>query len=311
MSSSELLEFAQTHLFPCYGELELTAQQVRRQMPVFSSSLMLIPNSTYAIFSSKLSHAVGDGVTFFQVLKQISLYMSGKTEAEIPPIDWDVPAHINHEFYPPSFSKRDVDVSYGLPFLLGLMKNGPSLAWRKQSMFLIDKHLVNDKKRQLRSELNNTSISSNDVITAAICDVNVGTDLFVFTENARDGAYVPHNAGGNFLWEIPISKEAAKDPVEFRKTVDSKAHYETDKLPVEKFLCGRVGRLTSLATITEQVMYNGLETICTIPNPSFIGKIPMDVAIIFRYNKLYWAVLHNFEKTKPSQMLDAILARDG
>ena len=258
-----------------------------------------------------VSHAVGDGVTFFQLLKQLSFFMGNDdhTSPHVPSIDWPVPTRGTHELYPPCFSPRDIDLSYGLPFFVGLIKNAIlTLSKRKPTIFLIDKNAVSDKKRSMRKELNNTSISSNDVISTALCQANSGVDIFIFTENARDDASIPRNAGGNFLYEIPISREAG--PLAFRTAVLQKSYYDTNQLPAQPFWCGRVGRLTSMATIAEQVVHDGIETLCTMPLTSFLDNIPMDVALIYRHNKQYLGVLHNFVELKPCELLDDIRVKD-
>jgi hypothetical protein len=54
--------------------------------------------------------------------------------------------------------------------------------------------------------------------------------------------------------------------------------------------------MTSLASITEKVHYEGTEIVFQLPYLSFIKELPLDVAVIFRFNDSYWGVLHNFAK---------------
>lgn len=72
-----------------------------------------------AAYSIKMSHAVGDGTTFFQLVSQVSSYMNGRTPS---PIDWNNPLKATHEIYPENFSERDYERSYGLPFGWGVAK---------------------------------------------------------------------------------------------------------------------------------------------------------------------------------------------
>jgi hypothetical protein len=230
-------------------------------------------------------------------------------------IDWNVPTRGTHELYPVSFSPRDVDVSYSLPFFVGLIKNAiTTFSKRKPTIFLIDKAAVKKKKLEMRDKLNCTTISSNDVVSIALFHAADSIDVFVFTENARDGVTVPLNAGGNFLWEIPISKQAVvENPTHFRNAVQRRAFYPTNHVPAQAFWYGRVGRLTSLSTIktTDQlIVFDGIETVCTMFLTSFLKDIPMDVALIFRYDKQYLGVLHNFVELKASELLDAIIVKD-
>ena len=72
-----------------------------------------------AAYSIKLSHAIGDGTTYFQLVSQISSFMNGRTPS---PIDWNNPLKATHEIYPTTFSERDYKRSYGLPFGWGIFK---------------------------------------------------------------------------------------------------------------------------------------------------------------------------------------------
>lgn len=75
-------------------------------------------------YSIKVSHAVGDGTTFFQIVSQISSFMNGRAPSKI---DWCCPAKATHEIYPETFSERDYTRSYGLPFGWGVFKVRPDV----------------------------------------------------------------------------------------------------------------------------------------------------------------------------------------
>lgn len=288
----ERLEVLQQHLVPLFDPCELTSAQISKNLPLFGVTLVLLPNN-FAVFAIQMSHAVGDGVTFFQIVKELSLFMS-----DLPvehPLNWDCPAKPTHELYPPSSTKRDVDISYGAPLMLGLLKNFPFLLSRKAEFLLLPKSKVNAKKRALRTALNTTDISANDVITAAICEACRSSDLFFFTENVRhNSGPIPTMAGGNFLFEVPVSRKTAIQPKKLRQVVRQHGEYAPNTLPVMPFICGRVGRITSLATVAETLLFDGTKVVCTLPLASFIAQIPMDVAVIFRYDRQHWGVLHNF-----------------
>ncbi len=321
MNSTETLDYCVEVLMPLLnnGGSELTDKQIKDKLPLFATSIMVLPNN-YAFYSVKVSHAVGDGVTFFHIMQEISMLMNGhyhqsNTHISISPLEWSNPMKPTHEFFPDAFSPRDVEKSYGLPFLCGLLKNFPTLTSRNQNILLLCKKKVSQKRREYRfngtESFNcNEPISSNDIITAALCEANESSDIFVFTENIRglkEG--IPRNASGNFFWEVPVSRVAcAANPLQVRLSVANGGYYPTDELPLQPFLCGRVGRLTSLATITHTISYPGTETICQLPFISFLQEIPLDVAIIFRFNNLYWGVLHNFAQFRLTGLLSELVA---
>jgi hypothetical protein len=206
---------------------------------------------------------------------------------------------------------------------------------RHVKALLLDKTKVNQKKQELRKQLHCSDLSSNDIITAALCQANQSSDWFVFTENARGGSGGSedsgdpdgpgHNAAGNFLFEVPVSRAVGSQPDQLRKVVrSSKQHHhhypprnnneDIDRkkgLPLRPFLHGRVGRITSLATIPAHLVYDGTEQICTIPYLSFLEKIPLDTALIFRFNQQYWGVLHNFAEIEETKGLLAELVDEG
>jgi len=303
--AKERLEVLQEQLVPLFDPCELTSTQIKRKLPLFGVTLVLLPGN-YAVYAVHMSHAVGDGVTFFSIVKQLSMFMSGLPLEH--PIKWDCPAKATHEFYPPGSSMRDVHFTYGAPMLLGLLRNFPSLSSRETKFELLEKSKVNTKKRELRIALNSTDISANDVITSALCEACHSSDLFLFTENVRhNGGPIPLTAGGNFLVEVPVSREKAIQPEQLRRVVSRHGEYAPNTLPWKPFFYGRTGRITSLASIAETVSYNGTRVICTVPLASFISEIPLDVGVIFRYDNQHWGILHNFAKFDPKAKLMADL----
>lgn len=100
------------------GEASFSSDQIRDGSPLFEAKIMDFGDG-YAAYSVRLSHAIGDGTTYFQLVSQISSFMSGLTPSKI---DWDNPLKATHEIYPENFSERDYQRSYGLPFGWGLFK---------------------------------------------------------------------------------------------------------------------------------------------------------------------------------------------
>jgi hypothetical protein len=95
---------------------------------------------------------------------------------------------------------------------------------------------------------------------------------------------------GNFFWEIPFDRQKGKDPAEIRKILlkDSGSFYDKNEVPLLPFLNGRVGRITSLATITHQTAFPCSELLCQFPSASFISELPLDVAVIFKFDADHW-----------------------
>eukprot|EP00571_Detonula_confervacea_P015362 CAMPEP_0172303390 /NCGR_PEP_ID=MMETSP1058-20130122/4925_1 /TAXON_ID=83371 /ORGANISM="Detonula confervacea, Strain CCMP 353" /LENGTH=441 /DNA_ID=CAMNT_0013014175 /DNA_START=153 /DNA_END=1475 /DNA_ORIENTATION=- len=270
------------------SKASFSANQIEDGSPLFEAKLMDLGDGT-AAYSIKMSHAIGDGTTFYQLVSQISSYMNGRTPSQI---DWNNPLKATHEIYPENFSERDYHRSYGLPFGWGVFKNLRTLSKRKCRYLLLSKDKVARKKKDLQSmKTDGSAISANDIIMSSVCEMCGSSDVFAFDKSVRgikEG--VSKSAAGNFFWEIPFEREHGKDPFEIRKILTSNAgsYFGTNEVPLLPFLNGRVGRITSLASIAHQTNFPGSQVICSFPSASFIKDLPLDVAVIFRFDKDHW-----------------------
>ena len=107
---------------------------------------------------------------------------------------------------------------------------------------------------------------------SCLCEMCGSSDIFAFDRSVRgikDG--VSKTAAGNFFVEIPFKRENGTNPLAIRKIVlNDGTYFDTDGIPLMPFLNGRVGRITSLASITHQTTFPGSESICQFPSASFI-----------------------------------------
>ena len=308
-SAKEIFHHVHSHIAPCLlGKAEFSYDQIKNASPLFEAKIMDFGDG-YAAHSIKMSHALGDGTTFFQIIKQLSSYMNGH---EPQPINWDNPLKASHEIYPETFSKQDYDRSYGGPFGWGVFKNIRTLGKRKCEYLLLSKDKIAKKKRELHESTGNARISSNDVVMSVICQMCGSSDIFAFDRSVRgikDG--VDKLDAGNFFWEIPFDREeGAANPSVIRNILTSETgtYYDTDEVPLLPSLSGRVGRITSLASITQKTTFPGSKAICQFPSASFISDLPLDVAVIFRFNEDHFGLMHNFRRVTPSPLLSEIIA---
>lgn len=308
-SAKEIFHHVHSHIAPCLlGKAEFSYDQIKNASPLFEAKIMDFGDG-YAAYSIKMSHALGDGTTFFQIIKQLSSYMNGHTPQ---PINWDNPLKATHEIYPETFSKQDYERSYGGPFGWGVLKNIRTLGKRKCKFLLLSKDKIAKKKRELHKSTENARISSNDIVMSTICQMCGSSDIFAFDRSVRgikDG--VGKSDAGNFFWEIPFDREqGAANPSVIRDILTSETgtYYDTDEVPLLPSLSGRVGRITSLASITQKTTFPGSEVICQFPSASFISDLPLDVAVIFRFDEDHFGLMHNFRRVTPSPLLSEIIA---
>lgn len=309
ISANKLFHHVHSQVAPCLlDKPEFSYDQIKNASPLFDAKIMDFGDG-YAAYSIKLSHAIGDGTTFFQIVSQISSYMNGR---DPQPINWNNPLKAIHEIHPENFSKRDYERSYCGPFGWGVFKNIRTLSKRKCEYLLLNKDKISKKKKELQKSADeNKRISSNDIIMSAICEMCGSSDAFAFDRSVRgikEG--VDKHDAGNFFWEIPFDREAGTNPSVIRNilTSDSGTYYGKDKIPLMPFLNGRVGRITSLASITHQTTFPGSQVICQFPSASFIRDLPLDVAVIFRFDEENFGIMHNFRRVMDSPLLGEIIS---
>ena len=119
---------------------------------------------------------------------------------------------------------------------------------------------------------------------------------------------------GNYHYEIPVPRENITNPLFLRDVVE-RNHQDYGykyELPICPYVNGEIARITSMATISESLVHDGLSTICTMPLESFLFQIPLDIGMIFRYNKDCFGFLHNFDtiEIKDDSLLSKIMVGD-
>ena len=141
--------------------------------------------------------------------------------------------------------------------------------------FSFSKKKITEKKKVLRETEADYggSISSNDIIMSCLCEMCGSSDIFAFDRNVRgikEG--VSKSSAGNFFWEIPFERKHGANPFEIRNILlsDKGSYFDTNGVPLMPFLNGRVGRITSLASVAHSISFPGTELICQLPSASFI-----------------------------------------
>lgn len=307
LSTPAQLEYIQKHVARHVGSLDSTLQQIHNKTPLFEAKVVLLPDN-YACIYTKMSHCIGDIMTYYEILDQVSSVDKG---GEINPINWDNPLKAQHEIFPEDLSKRDFNRLYGLPFLAGIASHVPSMFLRKKEYLLLSDKKIKAAKASYKAK-GITGVSSNDIITAALCDANRSTDIFAFAMSMRGvSPGLGLRDGGNLHCEIPFQRCGGRNPLVIKDIIEKGRYFEPDEVPAWESWTGKVGRLSNCIVPMNRMSFGGCKPICYCPSKSFLDFTPLDTAIIFRVAKGQDAVLHNFEKVnKKSKLLKDILASD-
>jgi hypothetical protein len=309
LSDMNLLQYLDTHISPFIQTLGSVDHLISSSSPLFGVDLVILPDG-FASYVMKMAHCIGDGVTYYNIMDQIHHIFnndfSRNSVSNSKNIDWTSPLISSHEIFPKYFSSCDIQKSYGLPFFLGLVYNTLFEPRDNKGYFLLCKDKVDHQRKEYgaRDEMH---LSPNDIITAALCEINTSTDIFAFTMDARDrhGKHL----GGNYHCEIPFDRRFGSNPRNFRQILKSGSYYQRDQLPWLPFFQGRVGRISSLATIQKLVSSDEIKIQCHSMLASFLENIPMDAAFITEMNNSTYVVLHNFRdrRTLEGSLLEKIM----
>mmetsp|Transcript_7286 Transcript_7286/g.13831 ORF Transcript_7286/g.13831 Transcript_7286/m.13831 type:complete len:484 (+) Transcript_7286:88-1539(+) len=292
MSETDILHFMDDFLAPIVPKPKSVIESIQSGAPLFRIDLIQLPNDI-ACYVMTMSHCIGDGVTYYNIMDEIHHEMRHDRKHE-KKIIWSHPDIANHEIFPRRFSNKDVEIAYGGPFFLGLLKNVVDMDQQKKSYIILDKDKVSQKKKEF-AENGQGHVSDNDVITVALCQANGSSDIFAFAMNMRDRHC---HYGGNFHNEIPFAKKNALEPRMFRNIVKNGFDFDTNELPICPFVIGRSGRISSLASIQKLIeTTDGADAIiCHSMLSSFVQNVPMDTAFVISMNSKSYVVLHNFRE---------------
>jgi hypothetical protein len=289
MNETDILHFMDDFLAPIVPQPKSVIESIQSGAPLFRMDVIQLPDD-FACYVMTMSHCIGDGVTYYNILDEIHHEMNHKRNHD-KKIIWSHPDIANHEIFPKRFSNRDIEIAYGGPFFLGLLKNVVNMDKQMKSYIILDKHKVSQKKKELTAT-GQGHVSDNDIITSALCQANGSSDIFAFAMNMRDRHC---HYGGNFHNEVPFAKQHALEPQMFRTIVKNGYDFDTDQIPICPFIFGRSGRISSLASIQKLIETEETDSIiCHAMLSSFVQNVPMDTAFIISMNSQSYVVLHNF-----------------
>jgi hypothetical protein len=151
-----------------------------------------------------------------------------------------------------------VEKSWGALFFSGTLKNFQVSLVSAGNVFLLKKHAIQAKMREPRQQLVCTDVSSNDVMTAA---ANKASDLFVLTENARGVQDASQCREELHLGNASVERSLFRpgDATSSAVLLHGSYSYKTNDPPVLPIMCVKIARMTSLASIAENFIYEGTQ----------------------------------------------------
>jgi hypothetical protein len=307
LSDSKLLEYMDRYVTPLVEPLENVGELIKDAKPMFQMELIELPDN-HAVYVMRLSHCVGDGITYYHLMQQLNAAFHSKEPK--PYIDWDDSSTATHEIYCPEFNEFDFQTSYGLPFFVGATRNILDMESRPPGYLIMSNDEVQSKRKELCDSSKHRFLSANDVITASLCGAIRSSDVINFTMDMRKKN---RHLGGNFYREVPFDRKAVDgDPNRFRSILEKGHYYERGQVPLYPSLLGRVGRVTSLASIVRWIEGENQTVLCHCLPKTFGRNVPLDVGFVFRMNKDKYVILHNYKELEIEEggLLQEVVGKD-
>lgn len=253
------------------------------------------------IFS--LSHSVADGHTYYKVLNMLcagsKVYPLNvkRKEEEISKI---INALGKREYtYINSFS-HVVNVFKGLL----LRKN------TKVYAFYIDQEKIEGIKAQEKQEDAHNYVSSNDILTSTYSNfLNTRLTLMAINFRNRITGLNEYDAG-NYEGAILYDTNTYSTPSHVRKSLQTGSKFKglSKPLPglVEGMVC-KMGLITNWASFSKELHIEGCEELLHLPIANAAGRIPYEMAVIFRARKEKTGIIYFTQKFEREQFTSSIL----
>ncbi|CAB9518788.1 expressed unknown protein [Seminavis robusta] len=303
MKPNELLAHVESHAIPHFPahvsvSTRLGTEEIRERTPVFEVHVMDL-SSNHACIAVVMSHVVGDGAVYFQVMEQLNAAMKGPIETKI---NWD------------GYDKLPEVLSHIIPHpvtLLGYMlgvrafKQTHGKSAPDSEILLLSKDKVNKKKKEL-VDANTKFLSGNDVVVAALSEAMIDhatlqmqyANLRVRVDNLES------NDAGNFIpTDIIDARLASGNPNVVRK-VSSKG--KSNISPWRTFMPLASGKFNRNTNLTKVSVGQFDDCVAYLPSAALATKKPFYFTAVFEYDSETLGVMTNCPM-KQAPLLQSIL----
>ena len=258
--------------------------------PLFSFTVFLLKKNIIC-YKMSMAHIIGDTSTYNALMDQINSVLENEP---LNSINWN-----NHMARSSPISNRCSGrykyPLFGLvPLIVGLLRKlHQKVTFRRYNHFVIDQTTVEEKKLSLVDRSQHDFLSTNDIIMAALCQVNPKVTLVSMVMNCRGRTQgIDSRDGGNFTQMAWLDVEAGKDPNTIRDAVKRGGQFlEPNQAVLRPYLEGKFWYVTNWATLTTFLNPNGVKTLSNMPIP---GKCKTDTCIIFKATESCTAISCNF-----------------
>jgi hypothetical protein len=302
LSKPDKLDFLKTIVEPNVVNLGSGFDQFKSQGPLFKVTVFDIGFENVCIAIS-MSHSIGDGCTYYNLIKQIDLLMA---DEEVEELNWGSSERFEYSWRPYYVGKMEELLTkicmffcFAFKYFFGAKKRSHSLILSKAKL----EHL----KLELRGD-EHEFLSSNDIITAALNEADHGVDLNMFVMNAR-GRIKGYDSkmAGNYEKTIPYDTQTCRDPNQIRTLVKNKRFFGDWEMFFWSYFIGRLGIITNWSSLTEFFTLDGLIVECHAPFSDFVTNTPCDLAVIYQFDRDTLAISHNYKNIDMAGIIEDIL----
>jgi hypothetical protein len=302
LNPSEKLDFLKNVIEPNVVNLKDGFSQYSNGTQLFKVTVFDLGNECVCV-STSVSHSIADGYTYYNIIKQIDDIMNDR---KITEFEWESLLRFNFNIKPYATGLIESIIGEICRFICFAFKWLFFTTKPNYSLILSQKEL--DYQKKILKSKDVEFLSSNDVITSALCESNHDMDVAVFVVNAR--GRMPEyakNLGGNFEKTVPFDTKICSDPNYIRRAVSKLRFFNDWELPYFSYLIGRFGIITNWSTLAQFFTFGGLKVECHAPFHDFVSNTPCDLGVIYRFDENTLAISHNYKNMDMTGIIGDII----
>ena len=278
-SLKEKIIFLMHELEPLVPSLFNGIKQVELGSPLFNVTLIIL-SDTYACYSISLSHILGDGATYFNLVRELNKSISGVLLTDL---DWDYKQFqiFDNDFY--RYSEQDIN---------NLIQTliSPEDINRSFNIDFMNQDEINILNKTMK-EKDLLFLSRNDILVSLLGKA-FGNDIVGYFVDLRQ-QNIPNittTSSGSYSAIIPMLNAHIQDPNLVRKALINHYDIESGHIPNN---IKDIGLITSWVKFTEFINIPLVKIECSVPSSRFIQPVKSNLAIIFKATPDIIAIDHN------------------